>query len=263
METNRSDFAQRYIQHIELPAPRSSRMRGGSGQNSEIIMGTLQTTRQQAAVVGSEIVAFADGVNSAQRQDLVNSTLLAQLVANKMVAERHRFIDWYNAYFDALTNIGWFVQDRNFATYAESSENFEAHQAILKVAATVLGAAPSALLVVTNTLQALQAMDASSPWLTLFARESQSAETASFQISAVEQGADRQPVVSLMAFGLQAHTGMTQVLFFKGRTSDVTLHHWSSRMSIDPDVVAAVRQILKEKLASHVVDYVKAIPIDL
>jgi hypothetical protein len=263
METNRSDYAQRYIQHIELPAPRSSRIRGGSGQNSETIMGTLQTTRQQAAVVGSEIVAFADGVNSAQRQDLVNSTLLAQLVANKMVAERYRFFDWYNAYFDALTNIGWFVQDRNFATYVESSENFEAHQAILKVAATVLGAAPSALLVVTNTLQALQAMDASSPWLTLFARESQSAETASFQISAVEQGADHHPVVSLMAFGLQAHTGMTQVLFFKGRTSEVTLHHWSSRMSIDPDVVAAVRQMLKEKLTSHVMDYVKAIPTDL
>jgi hypothetical protein len=263
METNRSDFAQRYIQHIELSAPRSSHMRGGFDQNSETIMETLQITRQQAAVIGSEIVAFTNGVNSAQPQDLINGTLLAQLVANKMVAERPPFSEWYNAYFDALTNIGWFVQDQNFATYVESSENFEAHQAILKVAATVLGAAPSALLVVTNTLKASQAMDASSPWLTLFARENQSAETASFQISAVEQGSDRQPVVSLMAFGLQAHTGMTQVLFFKGRTSEVTLHHWSSRMSIDPDVVAAVRPMLKEKLASHVMDYVKAIPANL
>jgi hypothetical protein len=226
-------------------------------------MDALQTTRQQAAVVGSEVVAFAQGVGGAHRQDVVNSTLLAQLVAKKKVPDRERLFDWYDAYFDALSNIGWSVQDRNFAVYVESGENFEAHEAILKVAAVVLGPSATALAVVSSTIQALQAMDEHSPWLTLFARESQSAETACFQVSAVEQGSDGEPFVSLMAFGLQARTRLTQVLFFRSRASDVTLRHCSGRMSIDADVVAAVRQPLKDKLAVHAADYVKALPDDL
>jgi hypothetical protein len=263
MQMKHSDYAQQYIQQLELPEPRSRGMGDAGNARSETVMAALQTSRDQAAVVGSEVVAFAQGVGGAHRQDLINSTLLAQLVANKKVPHRHNLFGWYDAYFEALANIGWSVQERNFATYVEGGENFEAHQAILKVAATILGPSPVALALVTNTLQALQKMDENSPWLTLFARESQSAQTASFQISAVEQGASGEPFVSLIAFALQARKGITQVLFFKALTSDVTLQHCSSRMSIDADVVAAVRQALKDKLAAHVTDYVKTLPDDL
>jgi hypothetical protein len=263
MEMKLREQAREYVQCLELPEPPSRLRRSGPGENSETVMAALATTREHAAVVGSEVVAFAEGVDGTHRQDLINSTLLAQLVANKKVPDRSRLFDWYDAYYDALANIGWSVQDRHFAIYVESSENFEAHEAILKVAATVLGTSPAALVLVTNTLEALQAMEEQSPWLTLFARESQSAETASFQISAVEQGTDHDPFVSLLAFSLQARARMTQVLFFKGRTSDVTLRHCSGRMSINVDVVAAVRQALKDKLAAHVTDYVRALPDDL
>jgi hypothetical protein len=64
---------------------------------------------------------------------------------------------------------------------AEKSDTFEAHEAILQVAATLLAGTPAALAVVKKTLEALQKMSADSPRITLLHRESQSANTARFQ----------------------------------------------------------------------------------
>ena len=211
-------------------------------------------------MVGAEVVAFAEGVPGAFRQDLVNSTMLAQLVANKKVPDKSRIFDWYDAYFDALAQIGWPVQARNFAVYAESGQNFEAHKAIVVVLTAVFGPGAAALTMITGTLEALQSMDADSPWITLFSNESMAAESASFQISAVEKGPSGEPVVTLAGFTLNATTKMTQVLFFKARASEVTLRHCSSTISINAAVADAVRQPLREKLAAHAVDFVKTLP---
>lgn len=257
MSSKRLKDALNYIDSADLPEPGPGRR---SGPESKTVMDALATTRQQAAVVGSEVVAFAEGVPGAFRQDLANSTLLAQLVANRAVPDKTRIFDWYDAYFDALANIGWPVQERNFAVYVESGQNFEAHKAIIAVLSTVLGPGATSLAMITGTLEALHSMDSDSPWITLFSRESMAADSASFQVSAVERGAGGEPFVTLAAFGLHAKTRLTQVLFFKARASDVTLRHCSTRITIDAAVAEAVRQPLREKVAAHAVDFVKTLP---
>jgi len=62
--------------------------------------------KDQALVVGSDIISFVKGVTEERRQDLANSALLAQLVANNKVRNKAHVFAWYDAYFDALTNIG-------------------------------------------------------------------------------------------------------------------------------------------------------------
>ncbi|MDM0085059.1 hypothetical protein QTI17_31170 [Variovorax sp. J31P179] len=246
-----------YVDSADLPEPRSGRR--GSPE-SKTVLDALDTTRQQAAVVGSEVVAFAEGVPGVFRQNLANSTLLAQLVATKKVPDKARIFDWYDAYFDALANIGWTVQERNFAVYVESGQNFEAHKAIIAVLSMAFGPGATAVAMLTGTLEALQSMDADSPWITLFSKESMAADTATFQVSAVEKGPDGEPFVTLAAFGLHATKDLTQVLFFKARASDVTLRHCSSKIAIDAAVAAAVQQPLRDKLAAHAVDFVKTLP---
>lgn len=246
-----------YVDAAELPEPRPGRR--GSAE-SKTVLDALQTTHQQAAVVGSEVVAFAEGVPGVFRQDLVNSTLLAQLVATKKVPDKTLVIDWYDAYFDALANIGWPVQNRKFADYRETGQNFEAHKAIIALLPTLFAPGATAVAMIVGTLEALQSMDADSPWITLLSKESVAGDTTSFQVSAVETGPDGTPFVTLAAFSLHAATKLTQVLFFKARASDVTLRHCSSQITIDAAVADAVRQPLRDKLAAHAVDFVKALP---
>jgi hypothetical protein len=220
----------------------------------------LDAAKDQAAVVGSDVISFVSGVTAERRAAIIDSSLLAQLAAKERIGDPTRIYDWYDVYFDVLTNIGWVVQDRSFAQYHEQHANFDAHRAILAVATALMGAAPAALALVTTTLDALQSMDADSPWLTIFNREGQSARTARFQISLAEQDPSGQFFVTLMAFGLEAKSTITQVLFFRSRASEATLRHYSGRVTINTEVLDGVHDAIKAKLLGLAADYVKMLP---
>jgi len=128
------------------------------------------------------------------------------------------------------------------------------------VATALLGAAPTALALVKTTIEALESMDASSPWITIFDRESQKARTARFQISLAEQDPAGQFLVTLMAFGLEAKSTITQVLFFKAKANEVTLRHYSGSVTINTDVLDGVRESIQTKLSGLASDYIKALP---
>jgi hypothetical protein len=244
--------AHEYVSALSLPAVAFA----GTGP----VDLALDSARNQAAVVGSEIVSFVSGVPAARREAIVNSSLLAQLVAKDRVPDPRKIYDWYDAYFDVLMNIGWLLQDRSFAQYRESSKNLEAHQAILAVATTLLGAAPTALALVKTTIDSLQSMDKDSPWITLFSRESQFGKAAKFQISVAEQAADGRVLVSLMAFGLEAKTTITRVLFFKAKASEATLRHYAGQVGINVDVLDGVGPDIKRKVIGHAAGYIRGLP---
>jgi hypothetical protein len=255
MSLDSVEEAVRFVNSASLPAEPEGVLEG-----VDVTDTALSTAKDQAAVVGSDVVSFVTGVNAEQRQDLINSTLLAQLVAKVQVPDGTRIYDWYKAYFDVLKQIGCVVQDEGFAEYRQASAGFQAHEAILNIATTLLGANPAALTVVKATLDSLKQMDTNSPWLTIFNRESQSAQTARFQITVAEPGDKDQCLVTLMSFGLEAQSTLTQLLFFKVRANEATLKHFSGRISIDPEVLAGVRDAIRAKLAAHVNAYVRALP---
>lgn len=250
-----ADQAQRYIHSLELPPKPPGLVERGGAAGFD-----FDKVKNQAMIVGSDIVSFVKGVTPELREDIVNSSLLAQLAAKKQISDATRIYDWYNVYFDVLMNIGWVVQDRGFATYSEASENFEAHEAIIQVAISLLGPNAAALAVVKATLDALKSMSANSPWITLFNRESQSANTARFQVTLAEEGDDEQLLVSLMAFGIEAKAKLTQVLFFKFQTSEASLKHYSGKVTVSPYVLSNVRELIRNKIAGYASDYLKALP---
>jgi hypothetical protein len=247
--------ARSYVQALTLPAPfRKAEKAAGVTETA------FETAKNEAAVVGSDVVSFVSGVTPERRQDIVNATLLAQLVAKKQVPDASRIQPWYDAYFDVLTNVGWAIQKKDFAEYHTKSQNLEAHKAILDVATTLLGPASTALKVVTTTVNALHSMSEDSPWITLFSRESQVAKTAHFQVTLAQQDPNGQFMVSLMAFGLEAKETITKVLFFSSKASEATLRHYSGGVGIATDVLDGVRDAVKAKLIGFTQDFVKKLP---
>lgn len=250
--------ALQFIEQSELPphkVDRSELSSLSSGPDSG-----LETPDQQAVIVGSDIISFVDGVTPERRQALVNSSLLAQLVAKKRVPNSSRIYEWYDAYFDALGNLGWAVQERGFTVHQQTSENFSAHQAILAVAETLLAGAPASLALVKSTLDALRSMDTTSPWITLFARESQKGSSAKFQVSLVNSEEQGPFGVTMMAFGLEAASTITQVLFFKAKQNSATLRQYSGKITIDSDVLEGIRDGLRKKLLGISENYILSLP---
>lgn len=250
--------ARQFVEEAELPPARRTR-----GPIDPALAPIFDSAKNQAAVVGSDVVSFVTGVTPERREAIVNSSLLAQLVAKHKIPDATRIKEWYDEYFDVLANIGWVIQSRNFAEYRENGVNFEAHKAILTVATAVLGPATTALALVTTTLNALRSMDENSPWITLFNRESQRANTARFQITLAQQDPAGQFMVTLMAFALEAKATVTQVLFFKVKKSDATLRHYSGGVSINTGVLDSVSAALQTKLATHSSEYIAKLPDDL
>jgi hypothetical protein len=251
------DDARRFVSEAVLPEPPAEHLEAAERESA--IEKAFTTAKNQAAVVGSELTSFVRGVTADHRRDVINSTLLAQLVATSKVKDRTQIYEWYRAYFDALKNVGWLVQDESFAQYRETTESFQAHEAIVAVATVLLGASPAALSLIKATLDSLKQMGEGSPWLTLFNQESQAANTARFQITIAEPD-QKGFLVTLMAFGLEARVRLTQVLFFKFRTNDVTLKHYSGQITIDTEVLTGVRDLIRQKIANHAATFVRKLP---
>jgi hypothetical protein len=251
--------AREFISRAALPQARVSR--DGAAEALTLAEMGFDTAKNQAAVVGSEIVSFVTGVTAERREAIVNSSLLAQLVAKKAVPDATDIDAWYRVYFDTLLQLGWVMQDFEFKKYVEQSQSFDAHKAILEVAALFMGpAAPTALAVLKTTLEALQSMDADNPWITLFDRESRSATVARFQIAIAEQVAGGQFIVRTMAFALSASSTITQVLFFKARQSGTELRYHSGKVTINSGVLDSVGADLKAKLAAHAHNFIRTLP---
>ena len=263
MSTAKLSRARSFLSAAELPKrPRqpTEMLSGGAAGKPAAVEAALASGKQQAAVVGSEVVSFASAVAAEFRQDLINSSLFAQLVAKKKVPDASRIFDWYDAYFDALEHIGWAVADKGFAIYVETAKNLDAHEAILKVASSLLMPSAGSVALVKTTLEALQSMETNSPWITLFNRESQQASAARFQISLADQTADGALTVALMAFGLEAKATLTQVLFVKLSASQATLRHCSAKVAVDTHLLGELRGDLQAKLVAHAKSFVKTLP---
>lgn len=246
--------AVRFVEELKLP-PEPRRTRGAVAAPV-----TFDSTADASYVVGSAIAAFAAGIPPATRELMVNSLLLAQLAANQKAA-RDNLREWNDAYFNTLGNLGWVIQERNFSEHRESGDDFEAHQAILSIATVILGPAAPALAVVQSTLQAMKAMSDGS-WMKIFKRESQAApKSPHFQITAAEKMAGGGVRISLMFFELEAKSTLTQILFFKFRSADVTFRHASGRVMIDAKVLNSVRGVMAKRLSAYTRHYVENVPI--
>ena len=250
--------ARHFLDHLALPAL----SRGGFEAVETKPQVELDAMKNQALVVGSEVVSFVNGVSAERRQDIINCALLAQLAADHTVTDRENVFEWYETYFSVLTNLGWVIQDKGFASYEEKADGLEAHEAILKVAAVLLGGAPTALAIVTSTIEAMKSMEKDNPWITIFDRESRTARTARFQIALAENDAAGQFMVSLMAFGLRADSTITQVLFFKIRSTSATFKHCSGKVTINEDVLTGIREKIRIKLLGRTGEYIDSLNLD-
>jgi hypothetical protein len=248
--------ARSFVVQADLPAPFPEVL----GEEAPGDASPFDAAKQQAAVVGSDVVSFVTEVTPEQREDIVNASLLAQLAANKKVPDPQDLkgiLDWYATYFDVMSRIGFAVQSKGFAQYVEKGDSFEAHEAIIEIVETALAGAPAAIPLVIKTLESLKKMSQDSPWITLFQRESRSARTARFQVSV----ADTASSFHVLAFGIEAKATVMQVLFFKFKSNESTLQHNSSTLTINPTVLAGIRDTVAQKITKYSRDFVAGLDV--
>lgn len=247
--------SQNFIAKAKLPRlPPASRKRSGGIIDQPPL--ELTANEAQTLVVGSGLVIAAQKVPVATREDLINCTLFAQLVASAEVGDMSLVSEWYAAYFRALTALGWAQSDSRFEEYDFRSDGAAAHEAVIPVLTALLGPQAAALSVVKATLDGLQSMNENSPWITLFEQQSRSEHSAHFQVATAEVGADGLLQVALAAFDLKTRAKLVQVLFFKYNRSSTRLRYSAGKATIYEAALAAQREVLAQRLAAYRAAYV-------
>lgn len=91
--------ARKFVEEAEIFQPV---FKDGEQPKTDTLTGVFDAAKNQATVVGADVLSFVTGVTAEGREAIVNSSLLAQLVAKKKVPDSRNVEDWYKAYFDAL-----------------------------------------------------------------------------------------------------------------------------------------------------------------
>jgi len=243
-----------FVQSVKLPkAPARPRRARTLGDTPPV---ELKATDAQTLVVGSGLIIAAENVPAQTREDLVNCTLFAQLAASGTVGDSAKVPEWYDVYFRTLTALGWAQSDTHFEEYAFDSKNAEAHQAISKVLAVLLGPQAAALVVVKTAIEALQSMNENSPWIALFDRQSRTGRSARFQVATAQIDGGGLLQTALVGFDLKATSTLTQVLFFKFSSSATSLKYAAGRATIYEAALAGQRDAIAQRLAAYRAAYV-------
>lgn len=250
--------ARQFVEELEVPDVPDFAIERAGGSSALPKYGT----EDQAIAVGSQIAEFSERVAAELRPDISNSFLLAQLAANKEISKNGGGSRaWYAKYNEVLANIGWVIEGSGQSMRELKGSGLEVHKEILPVIAAALGPAVSAAALVTKALEGLAAMDKDSPWITIFDHQSQRAEANQFQIAYIDAPNRAAPTITLAGFELDARRAVTQVLFFKFRSEEAKLRHYTSNISMNTSVFHAVQSAVTEKVAKYVTGYVAAIDI--
>jgi hypothetical protein len=219
------------------------------------------TTSQQALTVGSQLTEFTPKVSSDARSAISNSLLLAQLAANKAANQTTDVFAWYGKYNEVLRGIGWLSRNLDFQGQANTTQDLDVHRAIIPVIMTALGPAAAAVSIVLSVLNGLKDMNADSPWITLFNRQSEHASGAKFQMTYVDSDANGQPQLTLVCFAVKAQKTLTQVLFFKFQSQHVELKQATDSLVVTLDRLNADRAAIAGRVDSFVTSNIQSIDI--
>jgi len=247
-----------FIEQVQLPKIAFPGRTRAAIPPQQLALAT-QAGRYKAAVCGGEILSFSNEVPAERRTTILNCALLAQLVAKDRVPDASNLDEWYDAYFDSLTNLGWAIAQRSWSSSTVSGEEFSAHKAVLTLVASFLGEASSAYLLVRDTLDALRSLNPKDSWLMLFDRETHSLKSAKFQIGVVSGDAANLNIAS-MSFKLESSTTVTGVLFFKVKDAVVTFRETHNNTAINAAILDQIGPLIQKKLVTHVTDYILGLP---
>ncbi|PWC39512.1 hypothetical protein [Azospirillum sp. TSO35-2] len=95
-----------FVESLSLPEPPDTEFDLALESALEPQAPAFDAGKDEAAVVGSNIVSFARGVAAEDREAIANALLIAQLVAKKRSQAADDIHQWYQHYFEVLGGLG-------------------------------------------------------------------------------------------------------------------------------------------------------------
>lgn len=213
----------------------------------------------EAFMVGSEVTYINKNTPSRQKQDLLNSKLLAQLAANKVADKLTDSESWYKKYIEVLENVGFAVSEFQFIDSSKSSFTLRVDKALIELVGVILS--QNAVVGLKATMDALKALEDKNGKLTLFTQNVTDDKGGRFQISAGDINENGNATVSMGAFFTEKHDDRGNFLWITWGELKIKIFAASQQMELDEEIYSPLRQRIIEKLGDHANIYIKNLDI--
>lgn len=204
------------------------------------------------AVVGSNLLAFAEGVSRQNKEDIMDSFQFATMAANKMFNPETQSQEWYARFNKVLGTLGWFSTNWSYSRYRSTRQQFSMDQVGLEIigsavaAAALPGPASAAMLKVAG--DALVALKAQEKPLRLFERQTKTHHGANFRIGACAESEEGTVSMAMGAVNFSANSVVTDVLFWTWNSAEVSTFRGEDMLVFNARAYARVRDQVQEKL---------------
>ena len=217
----------------------------------------FSASKNQGFVDAGSLVLFLSNVREQQRADVLNSTLLAQLAADKMFDRKKYTKKWCEFYQTVLSKLGWTIQDYNFKEYNPHGEKMQISEAIVDILLAAIS--KDELEVVETTIKSLQRSE-NEPWWDVFSQKcSAASSTANLQVLSCKVDSSGYIVMNLGIFYFKAKLTQSRWLWSHYSSADISFYSGTSISTLNMTVYDEVRDEVKNKLG----DYTKRLIGDL
>ncbi|MCF2518541.1 hypothetical protein [Dyadobacter sp. CY351] len=205
----------------------------------------VRSNEEQAFFSARSLVSFTSEVSAELRDDVLQSTLLAQLAANYQFPENSNIMKWFETFSEVLTKIGWLIEGSDYQIYRAKESSIEVDTVLLEILAAAFGSTYISIL--KKSLEAIKNMGTEDRKIKAFEKNVQSLSKSGFQIAlATDVGG----IVSLQigAFVLNSAHQLSRVIFVKTEKDTTTLDYMSKKATLSPSAYSVVRSKVAEQL---------------
>lgn len=246
-----------FIQQLEIAeAPAGLSPLAGGGYQS----GTAHVDQEQAFVNERSLVSFVSGVSLTYRQDVLDSTLLAALAAEKKYPKNSNPKEWYNTFVEVLLNLGWIKMRDEEKSYVSSDREFDVDKAIIEIMTTVVGGPVTQVLLIEKTLSALKDLADDDGKVRLFEARAKNLNTSNFQIGMVTEE-NASVALNVSNFVFQNDQGSKKILFFRWGKDRAELSYRFFQATFNSAQYGDIRSVVKQKLGSRPETFVSELEI--
>lgn len=210
---------------------RTSRVRNFATENAD----------ESAALLGSTVVAYDEGVSQEDREACDDTILYAEIRADKFDRETQRR-EWYGEYSKALTMCGWPTLNDPYKEYISKELNFTMDEAALKIIAVAAGVDKLKILpLMSGALDKLEKNDGA---IKLMELKSKNNKAANFQLSPCIVSGGR-ATMTVCAMQMESDDPVGKVLFFKYKAESVKLYNAATRRTLNRRAFNVVKDVIQ------------------
>ena len=215
---------------------------------------------EQGFVDSGSLVSFTINLQGQDKEDVLNSTLLAQLAASKKYDRQKNTEKWYQLYVYVLEKIGWVIQSFSFEEYKSGSATFTMDKAVLQLLAAV--ASGSEVAIMKKTIEALEKLPADDGRVEVLDTHSCTSNAGNFQIMPCDVDKSGQVNMVLGAFHFTTKQRVrNRFLFFEFNSASTRMYNGAQTVTLNQKMYGKVRDVVIEKLGDRAKKFILDVSI--